>query len=148
VAGTAVGGILFGQGFHLVRETSEREACAGNLKVIALGMRMYVMDYGAAPPSGNWPAALESRGVPRKTWLCPARRDGLPYPVAPHLDLHRLKIGDVTLPVAADAPLANGHGPHHNKFNVVYADDHVEQSDHSPLPGGKGGVVTMRPDLL
>ena len=145
LAGTAVGTFFVGQGVGFVRQTAAREQCAGQLKVIALGMRMYALDYGALPPGDNWAGALESRGIPRATWYCPARRDRLPYPVAPHLDLHRLKSGDRTLPVAADAPLPTGRGPHQGKFNVVYADGHVEESAHSPLPGAKSSVVALLP---
>jgi prepilin-type processing-associated H-X9-DG protein len=148
LAGTAVGAFLVGQGVGFVREAHEQEECAGQLKVIAMAMRMYALDNNALPPGDNWRAALEARGVSRQTWSCPARRDGLPYPLAPHLDLHRLQAGDRTLALAADAPLANGHGPHQGKFNVVYADGHVEQATSSPLPGGKGSVVTMLPGLL
>jgi prepilin-type processing-associated H-X9-DG protein len=148
LGGTALGLTLAHQGFSFVRQAADRERCAGQLKVIALGMRMYVLDYGAAPPGGNWSAALEARGVPRQTWFCPARRDRLPYPVAPHLDVHRLQAGDRALAVAADAPLAKGHGPHAGKFNVVYADGHVDQADRSPLPGGKGSVVAQLPGVL
>jgi prepilin-type processing-associated H-X9-DG protein len=147
LAGTAVGTFLVGQSVGLVREARDQAQCAGQLQLIALGMRMYALDYGTAPPSDNWPAALATRGVSRRTWLCPSRRDGLPYPVAPHLDVHRLKAGDRSLALAADAPLRNGRGPHRGKFNVVYADGHVEEAYHSPLPGGKGSVVAMRPDL-
>lgn len=144
LGGVAVGMLLIGQGVNSVREAAERERCAGQLKVLALGMRMYVMDHGAAPAGGNWEAALEARGIPRQGWVCPTRHDGLPYPVARHPDLARLQAGDRSLPVGADAPLPNGRGPHGGKFNVVYADGHVEEANQSPLEGGKGGVVTWR----
>jgi prepilin-type processing-associated H-X9-DG protein len=140
----AAGALLVGQGVGFVRQTAERERCAGQLKVIALGMRMYVMDYGAPPARGDWQGALESRGIPRQNWICPARHDGLPYPAARHLDPRRLQTGDRGLAVAADAPLTNGRGPHGGKFNVVYADGHVEEADQSPLAGGKGGLITWR----
>ncbi len=139
-----MGTLLIGQGVTVVRQTAERERCAGQLKVLALGMRMYVLDYGAAPAGGNWEGALEARGIPRRAWVCPTRHDGLPYPVARHPDLRRLQAGDRTFPVAADAPLLNGGGPHGDKFNVVYADGHVEEEIRSPLGGGTGGVVTWR----
>ncbi len=144
LAGTVVGGLLARQGLGLVRETADRERCGGQLKVIALGMRMYAMDYGAPPPRGDWSAALESRGIPHATWVCPARHDGMPYPTARQMDFQRLQDGNQSLAVAADAPLLNGKGPHRGKFNVVYADGHVEKADASPLARGKAEMVTWR----
>ena len=147
LAGGLVGGLFANQGLGLVRQTAERERCAGQLKVIALGMRMYVMDYGAPPPGGAWQTTLEARGIPRATWVCPARHDGIPYPTAREMNPQRLESGDRGLATVADAPLPNGHGPHGGKCNAAYADGHVEEADKSPLVGGKGAVVTWRRSL-
>ncbi len=148
LAGWFVGGLVTNRGPGIVRQTAERERCAGQLQLIALGMRMYAMDYGALPPGGNWRRALEGRGLPRSAWVCPARHDGIPYSTARDMEPERLAAGDPELAVVADAPLARGGQPHRGRCNVAYADGHTALVRQSPLAGSRGELVTWWPYAL
>ncbi|HEY3396602.1 MAG TPA: hypothetical protein VGM19_02985 [Armatimonadota bacterium] len=130
IVGGIVAGVLAKQGANAVHDANQAERCSEQLKVLALSVRMYAADYAALP--ADWEAALETRQVPRETWVCPVRADHLPYLHAPAPDLGKVKSGDPQTPLFWEPPLASGRGPHQGQYEVGYADGHVALRPEPP----------------
>lgn len=114
------------------RETAQERWCAQQLQVIALSMRMYLVEYGEVPVT-DWPSALEARQVSPDLWICPGREDKVAYQVAERVTLAQVEEGSPQVPLVWDAPLPDGSGPHKGKFNVVYADGHIAAESALPI---------------
>lgn len=79
--------------YTFVKARMNFAACAGNLRALHAGLSVYMQDHGMVWPQyprdlremsdqdedemGRWWfETLKPYGVPRKTWVCPADRDG------------------------------------------------------------------------
>lgn len=124
---------LLSGGIRDTRQVAEEHWCAQQLQVIALSMRMYLVEYEEGPVT-DWPSALETRQVSPDLWICPGREDKVAYQMAERVTLAQVKEGSPQVPLVWDAPLPDGSGPHQGKFNVAYADGHI--GTDSALPAG------------
>lgn len=132
------------EGVARTNGTGARNACASNLKQLALAALMYAQDYDQHfPPADRWCTVTEPYVRDTTVYHCPADSAEGGYGYAMNFKLSRMPLGRVDAP--AETVLF-----FESRLNRKDAYDRKEYPDHEPYPGdslalppGTGTITTM-----